>query len=93
MSDPVQKFLQGIQYLNAKAIASPLAVDVLLTDEGRQYRGRAKVEAWAQEALVEHKATIKILDTSSEPSSRHVVHVKMDGDFEADYGITDSFDL
>ena len=34
-----------------------------------------------------------MLDTSNEPDGRHVVHVKMDGDFEVDYGITDSFHL
>jgi hypothetical protein len=93
MSDPVQKFLQAIQSLDAKALAAPLAIHVLLTDEFRQHHGRAKVEAWAQEALVDHKATINILDTANDPQGRHVVHVKMDGDFEADYGITDPFDL
>lgn len=93
MSDPIQKFLEGIQSLNAKAIADPLAANVLLTDEFRQHRGRAKVEAWAQEALVDHKATIEILDKSEGPDGWHVVHLKMDGDFEADYGITDPFDL
>jgi NADPH:quinone reductase-like Zn-dependent oxidoreductase len=93
MSDPVQKFLQGMQSLDAKAIAAPFAVDVLLTDEFRQHRGRAKVQAWAQEALVAHKATVDILDTSNQPQGRYIVHVKMDGDFEADYGITDPFDL
>ena len=93
MANPVQTFLQGIHSLNAKDIAAPLAVDVLLTDEFRQHRGRAKVEAWAQEALVNHKATIEILDNANDQEGCHVVHVKMDGDFEADYGITDPFDL
>lgn len=93
MLDSIRKFFQGIQSLNVKAIAAPLAADVLFTDEARQYRGRVNVEAWAQEALVAHKATIQILDASTKPNGRHVVHVKMDGDFEADYGITDPFDL
>ena len=94
-ADPVQTFLQGIQSLNAKAIAAPVAVDVLMVDEGREYRGRADIEAWAQKALVDHKATIEILDTSNEEETgRHIiVHVRMDGDFEADYGIRDPFDL
>src|SRR5438270_5774835 len=92
MAHPVQKFLQGIRSLNAREIAAPLAVDAVLIDEFRQHCGRTKVETWAQEALVNHKATIEILDTAND-QGRHVVHVKMDGDFEAEYGITDPFDL
>lgn len=93
MADSVQQFLQGIQSLNAKAIAAPVAVDVLLIDEFRQHHGRDKVEAWAQEALVDHKATVEILEVSNEAGGRHIVHVKMDGDFETSHGITDPFDL
>ncbi len=43
-----------------------------------------------------HHATIKILDTSigrETHDDKSLVHVKMEGDFEADYGITDPFDL
>ncbi len=45
MADPVQTFLQGIQSSNAKAIAVPLASNIVLTDEFRQYYGRKNVEA------------------------------------------------
>ena len=97
MANLIQEFLQGIHSLNAKAIGAPLSSNIVLTDEFRQHYGREDVEAWAQEALVGHQATIKVLDTArvgdNANSDKSVVHVKMDGDFEADYGITDPFDL
>lgn len=97
MADPIQAFLQGVQSSNATAIAAPLASNVLVTDEARQYRDRENVQAWAQEALVNHHATIKVLDTTKDGdktnTDRTVVHVSMDGDFEEDYGIKDPFDL
>ena len=92
MLDPIQKFLQGIESLNTKVIVDPPAANALM-DEFRKHQGCAKVEAWAQEALVNHKAAIEILATSEGADERHAVHARMDGGFEADYGITDPFDL
>jgi NADPH:quinone reductase-like Zn-dependent oxidoreductase len=89
---PVKDFLAAISERNSSKLASTFSTSASMIDEAKSYNSRNEIQAWAEEALVAHKATISVQDTQVDELSC-TVRLTMDGDFVADYGITEPFTL
>ncbi|OCK76323.1 hypothetical protein K432DRAFT_428805 [Lepidopterella palustris CBS 459.81] len=88
----VARMVQAIHKLNSAELASIFVQDAILVDEAKQYYGREFIQEWCQEALVNRKATITVKEEKT-VGNETWIRVLMDGDFEADYGITEPFTL
>jgi hypothetical protein len=92
MLDVIEACLEAINSKNNDAFISTFTKDAIVIDEGKQHNGVHEIGAWSAEALIAHDASIIIQQTIQHATSI-VVHIVMDGDFEADYGITEPFHL
>lgn len=89
---PIAKLLEAINSKITSDFLSPFASDASLIDEGKSHDGKTEIEKWYTYSITDHNATIEIKKIT-ELSSEHVVHVLMDGNFEADYGLTEPINL
>ena len=76
----------GTKFINA------FSKNVIMIDEGKQHNGQSKIAEWFQEALVSHGASVDVKKASVN-GNRVVLDLMMDGDFVADYKITEPFQL
>ncbi|KAL5321453.1 hypothetical protein ACEPPN_009411 [Leptodophora sp. 'Broadleaf-Isolate-01'] len=84
--------LQAITQKSTDGFVANFSKDIVLNDEGKAQKGISALRKWHDEALIGHRATIDI--QSEVTIGEHtVVHLIMDGDFEADYNITDPITL
>ena len=89
---PVARLIQAIHDLDSVGLASTFGENAILVDEAKTYHGRPPIQEWCQEALVNHKATISVKETKT-VREKTWLRIVMDGQFEADYGITEPFIL
>ena len=101
-TDPISTCLSAINALDAAMFASPFTPHGTLTDEGRMHTGLAEIKKWAQESLVDHRASVVELQRfdlerkavgEGGGEKKVVVRVSMDGDFQESHGIVDPFEL
>jgi NADPH:quinone reductase-like Zn-dependent oxidoreductase len=83
---------KAIQSLDPAKFIACFAPDAVLVDEAKRHTTLTAIQAWFEKGPCDHKASINILETGSE-SDKSWIHVMMDGDFEADYGIKEPFPL
>lgn len=89
---PIAKALEAINQKNVSDFLSVFTSDANLIDEGKDHPGKSEIEKWFLHALAGHNASIEV-KRITDLSSHVVVHVLMDGDFEADFGLTEPIDL
>ena len=88
----IVKVLESINSQSVSGFFSSFTDDAILTDEGKDYTGKTEIEKWFLDSLAGHNASIEVKKVT-DLSTNVVVHVLMDGDFEADFGLVDPFDL
>ena len=88
----IEASLEAINSKNNDKFISIFQKDAIVVDEGKQHKGVHDIGSWSAESLIGHNASVTIVETIPHGTST-VVHVIMDGDFEADYGITEPFPL
>ena len=88
----IEACLEAINAKNNNAFILTFAKDSIVIDEGRQHNGINEIRAWSAEALIRHDASVTTKQSIQYGTST-IVHVIMNGDFEADYGITEPFTL
>jgi len=89
---PVANFFQAIHDYDSAALASTFEPSAIVIDESKSFTSNQAIKEWSEEALVAHKATVKLEDAKVD-GNRVEVRLIMDGDFVADYGITEPFTL
>lgn len=82
----------AIQSLDSTKFITCFAPDAVLIDEAKRQTTSTAIQAWFEKGICDHNASINILAAGSE-GDRSWVYVTMDGDFGADYGITEPFPL
>ena len=94
LSFPCRGFIESVNNRDSKSLAELFSEDCLLIDESIYYRDHEAIRNWSDHSLVSHEAKIiKILDVRADSPTAPEVKVLMDGDFVADYGITEPFPL
>ena len=88
----VEACLTAINSKNNGAFISTFTKIAIVVDEGKQHKGSNEIGMWNAEALIGHNPSVVIQDSVQHGTSV-VVNLIMDGDFEADYGITEPFSL
>ncbi|PVH89109.1 NAD(P)-binding protein [Cadophora sp. DSE1049] len=92
LSAPVVGSLESIIRKSTDGFVGNFSDDIVLNDEGKSQTGLEALRKWHDEALIGHRATIDI--QSGVTLREHtIVDLIMDGDFEADYNITDPITL
>jgi NADPH:quinone reductase-like Zn-dependent oxidoreductase len=93
MSEAVKSSLiEAIQNHDTSQFLSCFHDNAILIDESIPHNTATTMQSWFEKGLVAHKATIQVLNSGGS-DSKEWIHVRMDGDYETDYGITESFDL
>ncbi len=92
LPNPISTFLHGIASLNASQISSPFTDNATMIDESKTFSGKSAIHAFAQEALVNHNASVKVTAITKK-DDQTVLSVIMDGNFEKEFGITEPFPL
>ncbi len=91
---PCRGFIESINNRDSKSLAELFSEDCLLIDESNYYRDHSVICSWSDHSLVSREAKIlRILDVRADSPTAPEVKVLMDGDFVADYGITEPFPL
>jgi NADPH:quinone reductase-like Zn-dependent oxidoreductase/phage baseplate assembly protein W len=92
----IVQFLSAVNGLDSEKLVSAFdAINPILVDEAKTYKTISAIKAWSDEALVGHNARVtfdKVTEHQDRPE-QVTVEVTMDGDFAADYGITEAFTL
>ena len=57
---PVAEFIQSIHEQDSTKLASTFAPSAIMIDESKSYISAQAIKEWSNEALVSHKATIKV---------------------------------
>jgi NADPH:quinone reductase-like Zn-dependent oxidoreductase len=89
---PVAATIEGINQKDGPKIVNAFSKNAIMIDEGKTHTGQKVIAAWAQEALISHGASVDVKKVSAN-GNRVVLDLMMDGDFVADYGITEPFQL
>ncbi|KAF4626678.1 hypothetical protein G7Y89_g11480 [Cudoniella acicularis] len=76
---------------NDKFVAA-FSKSAIMYDEGKQHLGPVEIGEWCLHGLIEHNASIDV-KTATKSGTRTILYLIMDGDFVADYGITEPFPL
>ncbi|KAF2465457.1 NAD(P)-binding protein [Lindgomyces ingoldianus] len=92
LSHSVLRSLEAIKTLDSSQFVSCFSPDAVLIDEAKRRTTLASIQEWFEEGLKDHQATIDIKD-SGITDAETWVHAILDGNYEADYGITDPFPL
>jgi hypothetical protein len=88
----VENLVKGINDRDNNLFMSSFVEDAIVIDEGKQYNGLKEISAWSGEALIGHGASV-LLKEASRINDKFYLYVIMDGDFVADYSITEPFPL
>jgi len=84
--------IDGINQKDASKIVNAFSKNAIMIDEGKTHTGQEVIAEWAQSALISHGASVEVKNISSS-GNRVVLDLMMDGDFVADYGISEPFQL
>ncbi|KAK0102275.1 hypothetical protein ONS95_005897 [Cadophora gregata] len=89
---PVAACLDAITQKSTHDFVASFSENIVFNDEGTFQSGIEALRKWHDDGVVGHGATIDI--QSGVTLGEHtIIHLIMDGDFEADYNITDPFPL
>ncbi|KEF51005.1 uncharacterized protein A1O9_12931 [Exophiala aquamarina CBS 119918] len=89
---PVERYIVGVNTANVELALSAFGSDAEITDDGKSYRGDG-IRLFVEHGVIGHKASVKVLAQEILPDGRTYLHVLMDGDFAAEFGITEPFEL
>ena len=89
----VENSLKAINNRDSDTFIASFTPNAIVVDEGKTYAGQQAISAWNHEALISHNASITMSKQASDNGSNIAVPVIMDGDFVADYAITEPFPL
>lgn len=85
-------FLEAISNKNNNKFHTLFSSDGIIIDEGKTFEGHTAIENFCTSAFISHSASV-IFDNTKQVEDHTIVRVTMDGDFVADYGITEPFPL
>ena len=89
---PVASTLEAITRNSTPGFVANFSEDIVFNDDGKAQRGVEALRKWHVEALIGHRATIDLRGGVS-LGEHTIVHLIMDGDFEADYNIAEPIPL
>ncbi|KAH7351277.1 hypothetical protein BKA65DRAFT_500129 [Rhexocercosporidium sp. MPI-PUGE-AT-0058] len=89
---PVADSLVAISQKSTDDFVAGFSHDIVLNDEGKAQKGIPALRKWHDEALIGHGATVDVQNGVT-IGEHTVVCLIMDGDFKADYNITDPITL
>ena len=89
---PILTLLKSINSQNSEHFTDTFSVDGIIIDEGRTFQGHTAIQNFCTTALISHSTSI-IFRKASQVGDHIIIEVTMDGDFVADYGITEPFTL
>ncbi|KAH6682994.1 hypothetical protein B0J14DRAFT_574815 [Halenospora varia] len=95
LSNAAPSVATAVRAINKRDITqfiSTFADNAILIDEGRKHAGITEIQEWCQKGLIDHNASVDVKKVS-EIENQTVLYLIMDGDFVADYGITEPFPL
>jgi hypothetical protein len=76
----IAHYIQAKQSHNTEALLATLADDAVITDEGKDYRGKDAIRQWSNATSSEFQATYDVTDVV-EYDKETVVGVKVTGNF------------
>ncbi|KAE9375229.1 NAD(P)-binding protein [Stipitochalara longipes BDJ] len=88
----VTSVLEAINNKDSKKFYTAFSSNSTIIDEGKTFKGHTSIKNFCNEALISHSASI-IFENVIQIKDHTIVEVTMDGDFVADYGITEPFTL
>jgi NADPH:quinone reductase-like Zn-dependent oxidoreductase len=89
---PVPTIFEAINNKNSKEFTGTFSSTGTIIDEGKTFQGHASIAKFCNEALISHSASV-IYENATQVGKHTIVQVIMDGDFVAEYGITEPFTL
>jgi len=89
---PVERYIVGVNTGNLELILSAFGPDAEIFDDGKSHKDDG-IRLFIDHALIGHKASVKVLAQEILPDGRTYLHTMNDGDFAADFGITEPFEL
>ena len=88
----VTAVLESINSKSSTDFCTTFLSDGIIIDEGRTFKGHSSIEAFCKNAFISHSASV-IFKNANQVGEHIIIQVTMDGDFVADYGITEPFTL
>lgn len=92
LPNSVRQAIEAIEALDVAKFLSCFPSGAVLIDEAKRYTDSASIQAWFEHGFREHRASIKLVE-SGKRNGNIWAHIMVDGDFAADYGITEPFPL
>ncbi|KAF2867000.1 hypothetical protein BDV95DRAFT_583348 [Massariosphaeria phaeospora] len=86
----VSKAIEAIKSLDSSQFGSCFSSDGALVDEGEAHTTHAAIQEWFEAMLRSRNASTKIIDAGTTGTNTWI-KIETDGDYEADYGITEPF--
>ena len=80
LPEPVAAYFAGSNAHDAGACVACFADDVVVRDEGREWRGVAAVRAWKEEVSRKYRPSVEIIAVA-EADGRTIVTGRVTGDF------------
>src|SRR5262245_8336284 len=77
----IQAYVQAINDHDSAAFNALIADDAVVNDEGREFRGRAAIQAWSDREIFAASVTLEVLG-AADRKSETVVTTKVDGNFD-----------
>ncbi|PMD44828.1 NAD(P)-binding protein [Hyaloscypha variabilis F] len=84
--------LEAINNRDSNRFYTSFSSNATIIDEGKTLKGHASIKDFCNKAFISHSASI-IFENVIQVKDHTIVQVTMDGDFVADYGITEPFTL
>ena len=84
--------LESINDKDSNKFYNSFSPDGVIIDEGKTFKGHSAIKEFCNHALISHSASV-VFENVIQVKDRTIVQVTMDGDFVADYGITEPFTL
>ncbi|KAK4939149.1 hypothetical protein LTR10_020544 [Elasticomyces elasticus] len=89
---PVDRFIQGVNAADLQAMLNSFAPGADVFNDRKNFKGDA-LRIFCERGIIGHHGRMKLLDKTSRDDGRIFRHVMMDGDFAAEFGIHEPFDL
>ena len=78
---PIETYVRAINAHDADALLSAFATDAVVKDIGREFRGSAAIQEWANREIFAVNVTLKVTD-AVEREGQIIITVKIDGTFD-----------
>ena len=86
---PIVEFVNAINRHNTTDVLQTLGENIVITDEGQEYRGIEEARTWCDEKCVAVKVTLRVVDMN-ETDDEAIVAFEIDGSFDKS-GLPDPF--